>query len=55
MSSEKLSGYCVNCNSVQLIYENVRHISEGIVFPYKCQECGHMGGEIYKATFQSMY
>lgn len=47
----KQQGICPKCNGNDLNYDAIERIDEGVEYPYTCNDCGFMGSEWYKLTF----
>lgn len=42
-----IRGKCFKCKSENITYADDEFEGENIYFPYKCDDCGHLGREYY--------
>ena len=48
------NGVCPECKTVNLMYNEMKTIPNGVIYPYECLDCNHQGGAVYKAVFLGM-
>lgn len=51
MKASNNIGKCVNCNSINIDYENCEMVDDMISYEYSCNDCESNGKEWYEITY----